>query len=287
MKKRLQSIRHTFGMIKFSHSIFAIPFALVSLFEASGGWPGWRLFILIVVAMILARNTAMSFNRLVDAKIDSKNSRTATRHIPAGLVSRKFVFIFCIINALLFVGTSSLFNRLTLLLSPVALGIIYFYSFTKRFTSAAQVFLGLSLGIAPIASWIAVTGTLAPFPIVLGGAVLFWVAGFDMIYATQDYAHDKKEGLHSLIVKLGLARGLVVSRFFHFLTVILLGLLPLYGNLGSIYSVTVLVVAVLLVYEHTLVKAHDLSKVNAAFFTVNGFVGMIYLVGFLMDKIIG
>lgn len=266
-------------MVKFSHSIFALPFALASLFFATQGFPPLRLFILIVLAMIFARNTAMGFNRYIDAAIDAANPRTAIRHIPKGLLTKNFVLAFVIANALLFILTASFFNQLTLWLSPVALFIICFYSVTKRWTHYTQLFLGLSLGIAPIGAWIAAIGTLEPFPLLLGAAVLFWVAGFDLIYATQDYEFDREKELKSLVVKFGISRALWLSRFFHFLTIGLLMAIGFIYSLGLPYFTTLSVITIFLVYEQSLVKPHDLSRVNAAFFTVNGFVGFLFLAG--------
>ena len=278
-----QKIKHCFEMVKFSHSVFALPFALASLLFASQGFPPLRTFILIVLAMVFARNTAMAFNRLIDANLDAQNPRTAVRHIPKGLLSKEFVLIFIVINALLFIATASFFNPLTLWLSPVALFILCFYSLTKRWTHFTQLFLGLSLGIAPIGAWIAVKGTLEAFPLILGVAVMFWVAGFDLIYATQDYDFDREKGLKSLVVRLGIHRALWLSRLLHLLTVILLAALGIIYHLGLPYVATVLVITVFLAYEQSLVRANDLSRVNAAFFNINGIIGIIFLAGMILE----
>ncbi len=233
--------------------------------------------------MVTARNTAMAFNRLVDAQSDAENPRTAIRHIPQGLLSRRAVALFIIVNALVFALTSSFFNNLTLILAPIALMIICGYSYTKRFTHGAQIFLGLSLGIAPASVWIAITGGLTLFPILMGLGVLFWVAGFDILYATQDYEFDKNKGLKSLVVLCGIPRALNLSRIFHALSVLFFILTGLNGGLSLIYFAAVFLIACGLLYEHTLVKKDDLSHINTAFFTVNGLIGMVYLIGSILD----
>lgn len=276
-------IKHIFELVKFSHSIFALPFALSALFYAEHGFPTLKKLFLIVICMVTARNTAMAFNRLVDAKSDAENPRTAIRHIPQGLLSKNTVTLFIIVNALIFMFTASFFNQLTLFLAPVALLIICGYSYTKRFTHGAQIFLGLSLGIAPASVWIAVTGTLTFFPILMGLGVLFWVAGFDILYATQDYEFDKSKNLKSLVVLCGIPRALILSRIFHLLSILFFTLTGLYGSLSSIYFTAVFLIACGLFYEHSLVKKDDLSRINIAFFTINGLIGMIYFIGSLLD----
>lgn len=270
-------------MVKFSHSIFALPFALASLFFACQGWPPLKLLGLIILTMVFARNTAMGFNRYIDAAIDAENPRTAIRHIPKGLLTKNFVLVFVIVNALLFILTTSFFNQLTLWLSPVALLIICFYSLTKKWTHFTQLFLGLSLGIAPIGAWIAAKGTLEPFPLILGSAVLFWVAGFDLIYATQDYEFDREKGLKSLVVRLGIARALRLSRLFHLVTISLLITLGLLYHLTYPYFTTLSIITLFLAYEQSLVKPHDLSRVNAAFFNINGLIGIFFLAGMIWE----
>lgn len=285
--KKMQSffikIKHTFEMVKFSHSIFALPFALAALVFASHGHLSMKPVLLIILCMVLARNVAMAFNRLVDANFDAKNPRTAIRHLPQGLLTRKFVFLFILINAALFILATSFFNPLTLLLSPVALAIVCFYSLTKRWTHYTQLFLGFALGTAPIATWIALTGHISLFPCLLGFAVLCWVAGFDIIYATQDYDHDKHQEHYSMVVKMGIPNALLTSKILHILCV---GTFILLGNLyalGFFYWITIGIIALALAIEQSMVKPHDLSRVNAAFFTVNGFVGILFLIGTLAE----
>lgn len=270
-------------MVKFSHSIFALPFALASLFFAADGFPPLKTLGLIILAMVFARNTAMAFNRLVDTQIDAKNPRTAGRHLPKGLISKRFTFVFIIINAFLFAGTTYFFNRLAFILSPVALIIICLYSLTKRWTHWTQLFLGFALGVSPVGAWIALRGTIGLFPILLGLAVMFWVAGFDIIYATQDYGFDKKEGLKSLVVKLGLPKSLTIAKLFHVICIaILIGIGSWYG-LKIYYFLTIFIISIFFIYEHHLVKPTDLSRVNAAFFNINGIIGIIFLVGTIAE----
>lgn len=283
MKSLFRKIRQTAEMVKFSHSIFALPFALASMLIAAGGIPPGRLVFLVIMAMVTARNAGMSFNRWLDASIDAKNPRTASRHIPRGLLSPGFVLAFSIVNAALFVWVASRINMLCFWLSFPTLGVLFFYSHTKRFTSLSHLVLGLALGMSPIGAWIAVTGTLAFAPVLLGVAVVFWVAGFDMIYATQDYDFDRKEGLHSLVVRLGLKNALRVARVFHAATVVLL---LLFGNLLSLgwpYFLTWVLISLLFLYEHSLVKADNLSRINAAFFNVNGFISILFLAGVILS----
>lgn len=289
MRLSFKKIQHIFELVKFSHSIFALPFALSSLLLATHGRPSWKLVGFIILAMVFARNTAMAFNRLVDAKLDAKNPRTTSRHLPKKILSHQFVLIFIIINAILFIGTTYFFNQLTFALSPLVLLMICFYSLTKRWTHYTHIFLGITLGISPIAAWIAATGSLDLVPLLLGGAVLFWVAGFDLIYATQDYEHDKNNQIKSMVVLLGIPRALVLSRLFHCLSLIFLvsiGLTPQrgpfgVGPIGLIYFGTLTFIALAFIYEHSLVKPNDLSKVNAAFFNVNGVIGLVYFLGVL------
>lgn len=286
MRFLLTKIKHTLELVKFSHSIFALPFALASLFFAANGFPPLKILGLIILAMVFARNTAMAFNRLVDIQIDAKNPRTASRHLPKGLISKRFAVVFIIINILLFVGTTYFFNQLAFVLSPIALAIICLYSLTKRWTHWTQLFLGFALGVSPVGAWIALRGTLDLFPILLGLAVMFWVAGFDIIYATQDYSFDKKEGLKSLVVKLGLPKSLSIAKLFHVICVaILIGLGSWYG-FKIYYFLTILIISLFFIYEHHLVKPTNLSRVNAAFFNINGIIGIIFLVGTMIEVVL-
>ncbi|MSS73837.1 MAG: 4-hydroxybenzoate octaprenyltransferase [Candidatus Latescibacteria bacterium] len=278
----------TYGrMIKFSHSVFALPFALTGALLASlrTSITGPHLF-WIVVAMVGARSAAMGFNRLVDHRIDTANPRTRTRELPAGVISVPAVAAFIVLSSAVLVFAAYRLNPLCLVLSPVALLIIFFYSFTKRFTWASHAFLGLSLSVAPIGAWIAVRGTLDPIVLLLGAAVLAWVAGFDIIYACQDYEFDLRSGLRSIPQRLGLRRALIVARLLHVVAFGLLLALKFVFGLNGLYLAGVLLVGVILIYEHRLVRHDDLSRLNAAFFTMNGILSVTYFVFTLGDVMI-
>ncbi len=276
MENFWQKLKLTLGMIKFQHSIFALPFALAMVFYATAGRPPIKSLVLIVLCMITARNAAMSFNRIVDRRFDAENPRTQNREIPSGKLSLKFSVGFCILNSLLFIILSLFFNSLTFILSPFALIIILGYSLTKRFTHLTQFFLGLSLGIAPLAAWIALTGGLTLFPVCIGMSVLCWVAGFDFIYSTLDYEYDKSKNLKNIVVKLGIANALRLSRLLHLLAIGTFVLAGFIATLPLLYFIGIALMTGLLIYEHTLVKPNDLSRVNAAFFTLNGYVSLIF-----------
>lgn len=265
-------------MIKFSHSIFALPFALTSAALAIEGAPPWRKLALILVAMVGARSAAMGFNRLADQAIDAKNPRTASRELPSGRLGRAEVWAFVAVSAATLVLAAAMLNPLCLALSPMALAIVFGYSYTKRFTALSHLALGLALAIAPIGAWLAIRGAFALPPIVLSLAVLFWVAGFDVIYACQDVDFDRRERLHSLPARVGVARALWLARGMHAVAVALLGSLYAVVPLHSLYLGGVLLVALLLLYEHSLVRLDDLSKVDAAFFTTNAWVSVGYFV---------
>lgn len=265
-------------MIKFQHSIFAMPFALSMALYATQGHPKRLDLVLVILCMLTARNAAMSFNRIVDRHFDALNPRTQNREIPSGLLPLTFGVAFCVTNCIFFIFLSSFFNNLTLVLAPFTLCVILGYSFTKRFTHLTQLFLGISLGLAPIAAWIALTGTITLFPILIGMAVTFWVAGFDLIYSTLDHDYDKANGLKNIVVKLGIAKALRLSRFLHLLCLGFFITAGLVMHFPFFYFVGIAVMAVFLIYEHSIVKANDLSRVNAAFFTLNGFVSMIFFV---------
>lgn len=273
----LHVFRTILRMIKFEHTVFALPFALLSMLVASGGRPGWSTLGWILLAMVGARSTAMAFNRLVDARLDARNPRTRGREIPTGQLRIGPVVLFTVATAALLVLAASQLNRLCLVLSPVALAIVYFYSLTKRFTSFSHVFLGLSLAVAPIGAWIAVRGDLGVFPLLLGGAVLCWVAGFDIIYGCQDTSFDRQAGLHSMSSWLGEVRALRLARAFHVVAVLLWFAAARGAALGPPYVVGVGVVALLLAYEHWLVRGGDLAHIDKAFFEVNSWVGMALL----------
>ena len=263
-------------MIKWEHSIFALPFALCGAMLAARGVPTWHQLTWIVVAMVSARSAAMAFNRLADASIDAANPRTATRALPAGVLTPAFVTTFVLISCGVFVLAAAELNRLTLWLSPVALAVVLLYSYSKRFTRWSHLFLGFALGIAPAAAWIAVRGSLDPRILLLTAAVTFWVGGFDVIYACQDYEFDREHGLHSVPRYLGIHAALWVARGFHLVMLGLLIALVFSFGLGKLAFVGVFAVAVLLAYEHSLVRHDDLSKLNAAFFTMNGVISVVF-----------
>jgi 4-hydroxybenzoate polyprenyltransferase len=264
-------------MIKLSHSVFALPFALAAAALAAGGAPSLRQVLWILVAMVGARSAAMGFNRLADHELDAKNPRTAGRELPAGLLTRGEVWAFVVLSAATQVVAAAMLNPLCLALSPVALAIVFGYSYTKRFTAFSHAFLGMALAIAPVGAWLAIRGTLGWPPIVLGLAVLLWVAGFDTIYACQDAEHDRAVGLRSLPARWGIRSALVAARAFHAGAVALLAGLYALAPLHPVYLVGIAAVAGLLAYEHSLVRHDDLSQVNAAFFTVNGWISVAYL----------
>jgi 4-hydroxybenzoate polyprenyltransferase len=272
----VSNLRITLEMIKWEHSVFALPFALCGAMLAAGGWPSARQLAWIIVAMVAARSAAMAFNRLADANLDAANPRTATRALPAGALSPQFVTVFVVFSCVLLVLAAAQLNRLALLLSPVALAVVLFYSFTKRFTHWSHLVLGFALGIAPAAAWIAVRGALDPRILLLTAAVTFWVGGFDVLYACQDYEFDHESGLHSVPRHFGIGAALWVARAFHLLMLGLLVSVVLAFGLGKLALLGVLLVAALLTYEHSLVSARDLSKLNAAFFTMNGVIAIVF-----------
>jgi len=273
------ALRVYLEMIKFEHSIFALPFAMIGMLWGSisvrqTAWPGWWAFSWIIVAMVSCRSAAMAFNRIADRDIDAQNPRTKSRAIPAGILRLSQATFFFIASCAIFFIAAAMLNRLTLLLSPVALGVTLLYSYTKRFTPLSHFILGLSLGIAPAAAWIGVTGTLSWSIIAVTAAVLFWTAGFDIIYSLQDVAFDKDHKLRSLPETIGVPNALLISRICHALAVSFLVVAGFALNRGAIYFAGVIATALLLTYEQSLVKPNDLSKVNMAFFTLNGFVSI-------------
>lgn len=276
----------TYGrMIRFSHSIFALPFALASMTLAFEGRAFDLLRLLwVLVAMVGARSAAMGFNRLVDHDTDARNPRTSGRELPRGALTRGQVWAFVVASAGALVLAAAMLNPLCLVLSPLALLIVFGYSYTKRFTELSHLVLGLALGVAPVGAWIAVRGRFDVLPILLGLAVLGWVAGFDIIYACQDLDFDRREGLRSIPARLGMARALWVARGLHVLAVAFLAAIYPLARLHPVYLVGVAGVAALLAYEHTLVRPGDLSRVNAAFFTLNGWVSLGYLVATLAGR---
>jgi 4-hydroxybenzoate polyprenyltransferase len=268
-------------MIKIEHTLFALPFAFLGAVLGANGLPTLWQVIWIIVAMVGARSTAMAFNRVADRKIDARNPRTAMRALPAGTLSVGFVWLFTIVSALLFLLAAAMLNRLTLILAPVALGSVLLYSFTKRWTQLSHIVLGWCLSIAPTGAWIAVRGQIgSPVPLLLSLVVLLWTAGFDVLYACQDYEFDRTERLHSIPVRFGIERALWISRGLHAGAFLALIGLYLISGLGPLAIVGVAITAALLVYQHRLVRADDLSRLNAAFFTTNAFVSVILLVTF-------
>jgi len=268
-------------MIKIEHTLFALPFAFLGAVLAAGGLPTLRQLLWITVAMVGARSAAMAFNRIADRELDSRNPRTATRAIPAGLLSTSFVWVFTIAAALVFLVAAAMLNRLTLLLAPIALASVLLYSLTKRFTQFSHIVLGWCLAIAPTGAWIAVKGQFgSPVPLLLSLVVLLWTAGFDVLYACQDYEFDRHEGLKSIPARIGISRALWVSRGLHAGAFIALISLYAVSGLGVFALIGVLATGALLVYQHLLVRSDDLSRLNAAFFTTNAFVSVILLITF-------
>lgn len=274
-------LKTTLEMIKFEHTLFALPFAFLGAVLAADGLPTWWQILWITVAMFGARSAAMTFNRIVDRKIDAANPRTANRELPSGKLSVSFAWTFFIASVVLFeIGAYSL-NWLTFALSPVALASVLGYSYAKRFTSLAHLILGWSLAISPTAAWIAVRGTIdSEVPLLLSLLVMMWTAGFDVLYACQDFEFDKKSGLRSIPARYGIKNSLRIARLFHAQAFIVLLLLYLITDLGWLALIGVIAVGALMIYQHTLVKANDLSRMNAAFFTTNAFVSVILFLTF-------
>jgi 4-hydroxybenzoate polyprenyltransferase len=267
-------------LIRFSHTIFALPFALGSLLVAAHGRPSLRTISLVLLCMIFARTAAMLFNRIADWSLDQRNPRTAARHL---LVTKPIAGVFLAASAIAFVVTAVAINPLTAALSPVALAIVFFYSLTKRFTSATHFFLGLALAVAPAGAWIAQTGRLDLPPLVLGAGVICWVAGFDLIYATQDYDFDRREGLRSLVVHLGITRSLRLAQFLHLATLVALLFFGVAAKLGVIYFLSLPLVAGALFYEHRTARKLDLAGINRAFFQSNAFVSAVFVCAVCAD----
>lgn len=275
----------TLEMIKWEHSVFALPFALTGAVLAAGGWPTLRVLGWIIVCMVAARSAAMAFNRLADAQLDATNPRTAMRALPAGALSKGFVAGFVVVSIALFVAGAAMLNRLTLELAPVALAVVLAYSYMKRLTRWSHVVLGLALGIAPSAAWIAVRGSLDIRIVVLTAAVLLWVGGFDVLYACQDFEHDRKVGLNSVPQAFGIAAAFWIARAMHVgMLLLLCWLMELFG-LGWIAMLGVGLVAILLLYEHSIISPKDLRRMNAAFFTLNGVISVVFF-GFVAADVL-
>lgn len=270
-------------MIKWEHSVFALPFALTGAVLAAGGWPPLRVLFWIVVCMVAARSAAMAFNRLVDARLDAANPRTAMRALPAGQLQSGFVVGFVVVAAAIFIVSAAMLNRLTLELAPIALSVVLAYSYMKRITRWSHLVLGLALGIAPSAAWIGVRGSLDPRIVVLTVAVLLWVGGFDILYACQDFEHDRKAGLNSVPQAFGLNAAFWMARVMHLgMMVLLVWLVRLFG-LGWLAEVGLGIVTLLLLYEHSIISPGDLKRMNAAFFTLNGVISVVFFLFIAAD----
>lgn len=275
--------RHYLGLVRFSHTLFAMPFALASMIWAAEGLPSLRAFLLIVLCMVTCRNAAMAFNRLVDADIDKENPRTARRHIPAGILSRPQVLVFLILNAAVFITATWFVNRLAFYLALPALIAVCGYSLTKRFTSLSHFFLGLAIGISPVGAWIAVRGGFSWEPLLLCLALLLWIAGFDIIYATQDHEFDRKTGLNSMVVKLGVPGALSLSKATHLAMWAVLACLGWYGGLGTAFAAAMALVAGLLIYLHLFRRSASLDSLNQDFFLANIAVSFCVMAGIVAN----
>ena len=281
MPALLHNVRTTLEMIKIEHTLFALPFAFLGAVLAANGLPSGSQLIWITAAMVGARSTAMAFNRIADREYDARNPRTSTRALPAGLLSVGFVWAFTLVSASLFFVAAAMLNRLTLMLAPVALASVLLYSFSKRWTLLSHLLLGWCLSIAPTGAWIAVRGALdSPVPLLLSLIVMLWTAGFDVLYACQDYDFDVQAGLHSIPKQFGIARALIIARLLHIGAFVALVALYWITHLGIFALIGVVATAALLFYQHRLVRSDDLSKLNAAFFTTNAFVSLILFVTF-------
>ena len=281
----LKKIKILLEDIKIQHTVFALPFALMSAFIASNGVPPLDKLLWILLAMVGARSSAMSFNRIADVDYDGENPRTKERALPKGRIRKSHYIIFLLLSAILFMFSCMMLNRLALILSPVALLIVCFYSYTKRFTIFSHFFLGLSLSLAPIGAWVAIREEISIVSIVLGLAVIFWLAGLDIIYSCQDVEFDKSHGLFSFPAKLGIERALRLSAIFHVIMTLFLFSLFFIGNLGLLYLGGIILIAGLLYYEHSIVRPDDLSKVNVAFFNVNGIISIGLMLMTILDII--
>lgn len=281
----LDKIKIILEMIKFEHTVFALPFAFTGALLAARGLPSGAQVLWITVAMVGARSAAMGFNRWADREIDAENPRTRDRALPRGLVTPAQVVVFTTVSSLVFFFAAYMLNTLSFLLSPVALAVVFFYSYTKRFTFLSHAFLGLAIALAPIGAWIAIAGSVEAPALVLGAAVLFWLLGFDVLYALQDLAFDRKTGLHSIPQRFGVRRSLWISRIAHTLTIAALFRLSSLLSLGWYYLAGVAAALCLIIYEHTLVREDDLSKLNMAFFNMNGYISVTIFVFTLLDTL--
>ena len=298
----MTTVKNYLSLIKFSHTIFAMPFAFIGFCLGMLAYrsvvPGWNttlfgplydwralliLFLLVVLCMIFARSAAMSFNRYLDRAFDAKNPRTAIREIPAGILKANRVLTFTVINCLLFILCTFFINRLCFFLSPVALFVVLGYSYTKRFTPLCHLVLGLGLSLAPIGAYLAVTGRFSVLPVLFSFVVIFWVSGFDIIYALQDEEFDKSQNLYSIPAWLGKAKGLRVSELLHLLSAVFVIIAGIYGGFGWLFWAGVAVFSGMLIYQHSIVKPHDLRKVNLAFMTANGIASVVFAGFVILD----
>jgi 4-hydroxybenzoate polyprenyltransferase len=285
-KGLIAKLRTTLEMIKFEHSIFALPFALTGAMLAVRGWPSWRQVLWLIVAMVGARSAAMTFNRIADLKLDALNPRTRMRALPTGQISLRFALGFTLLSCALLVLAARQLNPLAFKLSPLALAVLLVYSYTKRFTALSHIVLGACLGMSPVAAWIALRGEVSLSVLLLGAAVTLWTAGFDIIYACQDVDFDRALDLHSVPKRFGIRAALYTSALLHILMLGLLVAVARLENLGWVAVAGLIAVACLLAYEHALVKPSDLSRVNAAFFTINGYVSVLFFVTWATDILI-
>ncbi len=289
MKKLLGRTQHYFSLVKFSHTVFAMPFALAGYFIGATE-PGYgfslKTFLLVLACMVFARSAAMAFNRWADMRFDSLNPRTAVREIPSGKISPRQAMVFVVASSLLFIVSAGLLNRLTLGLSPVALAVILGYSYTKRFTPLCHLVLGLGLSLAPIGAYIAVTGHFAALPLIYSFIVLTWVSGFDIIYSLQDDQFDREAGLYSIPAVMSRGKALMVSTALHIVTVTLVVMAGFTGGSGIIYWAGAAIFIIMLVYQHLIVKPDDLSRVDLAFGTTNGIAGVIFGLAVVLDLLL-
>ena len=279
----LRPVARFLRLIRFSHTIFALPFALGALVVAAHGLPSARTLLLVLICMVTARTAAMLFNRVIDWTLDQRNPRTASRHL---LLPKSVAVMSLFISSVVFLLAASTINRLTFLLSPIALVIVFFYSLTKHFTAATHFFLGLALGIAPIGAWLAQTEHVDLAPLVLAVGVICWVAGFDLIYATQDHDFDKREGLRSIVVKLGISRSLRLAQLLHAIMLVALIAFGWFATLGPIYYAAMPLVAAALVFEHRSARLLDVAAINRAFFQTNAFVSAVFLIAVCADQLV-
>lgn len=286
MNAVLQKVSLYFNMIKFSHSIFALPFAFTAALIAASGIPSFRQIFWITIAMVGARSGAMGLNRIIDRKIDRDNPRTAEREIPKGLIKVSEAVVFVLLSFGVMILAAFMLNPLCLMLSPIAVGVLFLYSFTKRFTWAAHFVLGLAISAAPLGAWVAIKGTFDPAVLPLAAAVIFWLAGFDVLYALQDREFDARHGLYSIPQRFGIARSLLLARIFHAAAYGLLVLNGLLFRLGVVYWAGMIIIAGLFLYEHSLVKKDDLSRLDMAFFNMNGYISMTAFLFTLADFLI-